>query len=153
MRMAKRKTPKKKTLKTPQKEHSKTPWDIGAVVLGIVIIVILFFYYSDTEKLNLPQDLQDPYLLVIKCEGCDTETMIHLAKDLFPGLYVHEIQYPSPEADSLIRDLGIETLPTYIFSKSIRDMPKFDSMKDSFNSRKDHLVLRTRQDNESLDLN
>ncbi|MBN1386558.1 hypothetical protein JW968_06330 [Candidatus Woesearchaeota archaeon] len=124
-------------------DKGEMPWfgTLG-MVLVLLVIIGLIVYFGRSEPFVLPEQVTDPYVIVVKCEGCDTSTITKFAKELFPDVFVYELQHPSDDADQILDELGIDVLPAYVFSRSIADQEKFPSIQDSFAVRGGYYVLK-----------
>jgi hypothetical protein len=78
------------------------------------------------------QDVKVPVSVVApkNCPTCQTEGAIASFKSKFPGIEVTRVIYPGPQAQQMIKDFKIKTLPAFIFGKSIEQDPVFPEMKD-----------------------
>jgi len=65
------------------------------------------------------------------CRTCETERTINYLKTRFPGLVVSYIYYPHPDADKLINDFGIKSLPVFLLDKDIEEEKEFDNFREN----------------------
>jgi len=63
------------------------------------------------------------------CVSCKTAAMIKGLQDIFPGVIVEEINFDSEEGKVLIKEYGLNSLPSYLFDKSLLDTQNYDSFK------------------------
>ncbi|HNW39047.1 MAG TPA: hypothetical protein PL125_00475 [Candidatus Omnitrophota bacterium] len=90
---------------------------------------------------------------VNNCVTCDAESVIDLLKKKFPGLTVKILDYPGQAAKKMIKDLGLETLPAYIFTKSVEKEEIFDSFKKDLSLINDFYVYKPQASGISYFLN
>jgi len=95
-------------------------------------------------------------LLVIDpkdCVACNTESFIELLKKKFPGLSVKKLEYPSLAAQNMIKDLSLQALPAYIFSRSIEQEDNFQAAKSGLRLVGDFYVVKPQTSGLSYFLN
>lgn len=76
------------------------------------------------------------------CIACGAEATINSLKAQFPGLVASVLLYPDKKATELINDLGITSLPAFIFDRAIEKQKNFDSFKDRFLPKGDYYLLK-----------
>lgn len=62
-----------------------------------------------------------------ECRVCYTDGIINGFKKIFPGLTVTRVSFPSQESAQLIKDMGINALPAYLFEKSVENNSGFNA--------------------------
>jgi len=76
------------------------------------------------------------------CLSCDTDKIIQLLRTPFPGLSPAYISYPSPQANKLIKKLGIKILPAYILGKEVENQESFGGMADKLDKKDGYYILK-----------
>lgn len=64
------------------------------------------------------------------CPTCQIDAAVDSFKSKFPGIELTRIFYPGAQAQQMIKDFQIKTLPAFIFGKTIEQDPGFAEMKD-----------------------
>lgn len=75
------------------------------------------------------------------CLGCDTAAKTAYLKGQFGGLDVSYIYYPGARASTLIKKLGITTLPAYLFGPGVEKETAFPGLKDKLELKEGYYVL------------
>lgn len=75
------------------------------------------------------------------CPACSTKLTESFLKKYFRGIKFRSIDYKSPEAKKLIKNLGISTLPAFVFSEDIEDAQNFDKLSGLFEKRGEDYLL------------
>lgn len=90
------------------------------------------------------QDIKVPVVVIApkNCLTCQVEPAIEAYKKTFPGMDVTRVTYPGVQAQQLINDFALTTLPAFIFGKSLEQDPGFAAAKEMFVSVKDSFVLK-----------
>ncbi|MFH1640386.1 MAG: hypothetical protein ABIA66_00310, partial [Candidatus Omnitrophota bacterium] len=73
-------------------------------------------------------------LLVIEpkvCITCNTHNTISYLKSKFPGLSVSYIYYPGPQANKIIEDFGIRSLPVFLLVKDVEKEKEFGNFTEN----------------------
>jgi 5'-nucleotidase len=91
-----------------------------------------------------PQDVKVPLIVIApkNCPTCQIEPAIESYKNMFPGLDVTRLSYPGAQAQQMIDDFRLPTLPAYIFGKSIEQDPGFAGAKEMFMPVRDSYLLK-----------
>ncbi len=76
------------------------------------------------------------------CTVCDTQKAVEYLTREFPGITASYIYYGSPEADKLINDFGIQTLPAYLLGKEAEHGKNFDNLRGSLEPKGDYYLLK-----------
>ena len=77
----------------------------------------------------------------IVCEAGISEK-IEFFKKQFAGLVPHYLYYPDKDAEKLIKDSNISSLPVYLFGKEIEKEKDFAQLKNSFEVKGDYCMLK-----------
>ncbi|MFH1397143.1 MAG: metallophosphatase [Candidatus Omnitrophota bacterium] len=65
------------------------------------------------------------------CAVCDINPMVNFFKKKINGLEVREVPYPGKEADKLIREFDILSLPAYFLGKELEKEKEFENLKNN----------------------
>jgi len=86
---------------------------------------------SLNSRCVFPQSSQIKLLIITPkvCLACDTEKVVETLKTTLPGLVVSYLYYPDSQANKLIKELNINTLPAYLLGKEIEKEKSFDNFK------------------------
>ncbi|MFH0918577.1 MAG: hypothetical protein V1830_05530 [Candidatus Omnitrophota bacterium] len=76
------------------------------------------------------------------CHTCNTEPILLWLKKKFPGLSVNKLEYTDLKAKTMIKDLGIATLPAFIFQKQVEQEDNFDNLKDVLQLTNNAYILK-----------
>jgi hypothetical protein len=76
------------------------------------------------------------------CSLCDTKILVEPLKPLFPGLEVSYLYYPGPQAEKLIRELGVKGLPVYLLSREAEKEKGFNSLQESLVLKGDYYMFK-----------
>jgi 5'-nucleotidase len=79
----------------------------------------------------------------------DKKVLDYLQK-LFPGLKVSYLYYPKGPAEKLIKELGLKSLPAYLFGKEVQDEPGFAGMGSNLEKRGNYFLVNPRLSGISL---
>jgi 5'-nucleotidase len=92
--------------------------------------------FAKPDKLNV--------ILITRkdCRICNTAPVILRLKNKFPGLSVSNWDLSDKKAQVLIKDLGILTLPTFIFGKQVEQESNFENIKDDLQLMRNYYVLK-----------
>jgi hypothetical protein len=84
-------------------------------------------------------------LLVIvpkSCVVCDTKMSVNYLNSLFPGVVISYLYYPDAKSEKLIRELGINGLPTYLLEKEIEREKGFDNLRENVERKGDFYIIK-----------
>ena len=90
------------------------------------------------------QDVKVP-LTVLEpknCPTCQIDQAIESFKKQFPGIEVSRVFYPGAQAQKVINDLKLRTLPAFIFGSTLAKDPGYAGMKDRFTLENDLYLLK-----------
>ena len=76
------------------------------------------------------------------CVTCNVEPVLNLLRGKFPGLAIKNLDYPGKAAQKMIKYLSLESLPAYVFPKSVETEDNFDSFKNDLQLINDFYVLK-----------
>ncbi|HNQ51214.1 MAG TPA: hypothetical protein PLP56_01225 [Candidatus Omnitrophota bacterium] len=90
------------------------------------------------------QDVKVPVTVVVpkNCYSCEIDQAVDSFRKGFPGIAVTRVPYPGPQAQKLIDDLGLTTLPAYIFGPALAQDPGYEAMKDRFEEKNGFFLLK-----------
>jgi len=78
-----------------------------------------------------------------ECKVCNPDPVINYLKRRFSGITVSYLYYPGKEAEKLIRESGIKTLPIFLISKEVEKEKFFnDDLKKNLESQGDFYMLK-----------
>ena len=80
------------------------------------------------------QDIKVPLTVLApkNCPTCQIDQAIESFKKQFPGLEINRVFYPGEQAQKIINDFKLKTLPAYMFGTALANDPGYVEMKDSF---------------------
>jgi len=90
---------------------------------------------------------------VKNCITCNTEPVINLLRKKFPGLIIKSLDYPGPAAQRMIKDLSLQVLPAYLFSRSVESQDNFEGIKNDFQLINDFYLFKPQASGLSYFLN
>lgn len=76
------------------------------------------------------------------CVACDTSKVTAFLKNVFPGIKTSYLYYPSKNADKLIKELKLDTLPAYLLEKAAEKEKSFGSIKENVGLKGDFYILK-----------
>ena len=76
------------------------------------------------------------------CPVCNTERVVNVLKNKFPGLKIRYLNYPDRNALNLINKLGISGLPVYILGKDVEKAEGFSNFKVNLEARGDFYIIK-----------
>ncbi|MFH1199296.1 MAG: hypothetical protein V1650_03965, partial [Candidatus Omnitrophota bacterium] len=77
------------------------------------------------------------------CAVCNTDEVAAFLKKEFPGgLTVTVLNYPERQAQGIVKDFGIKTLPAYILGKEIEKEKSFDGLKGNLDFKNNMYLLK-----------
>jgi hypothetical protein len=131
--MAKRKSKKKAEAKKPKKKLKvKMPkvsfglWQITTIIMLFVFGFSIFGGFSGlTGLFVLPPVTEDETGVTLtiltddSCQFCDYSQGLAFFQQYVTDMNVKEIPYDSAEGSSLVRTLGVQVVPTFLFSEAI----------------------------------
>jgi len=91
-----------------------------------------------------PQEVKIPLTVIIpkNCYFCQVDTTVESYQKQFPGITLRRILYPGAEAEKIIKDLGLTTLPAYIFGSELSRDSEYAGIKDRFDEKNGFFVLK-----------
>ncbi len=89
-----------------------------------------------------PQKIKLIIITSKECSVCYTDIMVKQLKGIFPGLVISYLYYPGKEADRLIRNLLIKSLPVYLLDKEIEKENVFTHLKQNLEIKGDFYMLK-----------
>jgi 5'-nucleotidase len=96
----------------------------------------------------------DLFMINLKdCVTCNPEPVIKLLKNKFPGLVIKNLDYPSLAAKKMIKDLSLQMLPAYIFTRSVENEDNFQSLKNDLQLINDFYLFKPQASGASYFLN
>jgi len=92
----------------------------------------------------------DLFVINVKdCVSCNPEPIIKLLKNKFSGLVIKNLDYSSPVrsgssngARKMIKDLSLQMLPAYIFTRSVENEDNFESFKNDLQLINDFYLFK-----------
>lgn len=79
------------------------------------------------------------------CANCDPEKALQGLKSVFPTLLVTKVDANSEAGQKMISDLGLKTVPSFIFGKEIAKTDFFTQAASYFENKNEQYVLNTAQ--------
>jgi len=76
------------------------------------------------------------------CRTCHAQDVANSLQGIFPGMNAKYLEANDPQAKKLIRDLKIEMLPAYIFSRQFEKDPNFLQFRGIADLVNDHYYLK-----------
>jgi hypothetical protein len=76
------------------------------------------------------------------CRTCNLELVLSKLRKQFPGLAINNLDYSQSQARKMVKNLGILTLPAFIFTKEVEQETGFDSLKDDLRLTNNFYVLK-----------
>ena len=78
------------------------------------------------------------------CFNCGTASTLRFLKELYPGLKPNEIDAGSEEGMALVKNLGINMLPAYIFDSNLSGTENFAKTSQIFTEKGGNYILNDR---------
>lgn len=78
-----------------------------------------------------------------ECFNCNTNRVVSILKGFFPGMQKKEIDFKSEEGMNSIEELGINTLPAYIFDGSFNETYNYNKFSNAFENIKGKFVMNS----------
>ena len=75
------------------------------------------------------------------CKSCETSRMISSFKQIFPGLQVKNLEFKETEAQQLITNNNIISLPSYLFTDKVEDAYHFADIERALTKTKNGYTL------------
>jgi len=72
----------------------------------------------------------------------DTEQTVTYFEGVFPGVSTSRLTYPQRKARDLVAELGIQTLPAFVFEEVIGEEAKFKNLRGKFEERGGFYLLK-----------
>jgi hypothetical protein len=98
------------------------------------------------RSLCLYEKLPEMNLAVIlpkDCLYCEATSVVNYLSGLFPGITVKYLYYPDKgEADKLIKEYSLQTLPAYLLGKNIASSKQFGQVADKLIAKGDGYLVR-----------
>lgn len=92
--------------------------------------------FSEPTKINL-------FIITPKsCRVCNTDIVVNQLKTQLPGLTVSYLYYPESQANKLIKELDIKSLPVYLFDKETAKDKTFANLKEAVERKGDFYILK-----------
>lgn len=68
-----------------------------------------------------------------ECFNCGSARVLKFLEELFQGLYLETLDFESEEGEELVKNLGSEVLPLFVFDENLGNTFNFDKIKRTFN--------------------
>lgn len=91
-----------------------------------------------------PQEVKVPLTIVVprNCYSCRIDEAVSSFKKQFPGVAATRIEHPGVGAEKMVKDLGLTTLPAYVFGSELARDPAYSEVKDRFEEKNGLFVLK-----------
>ena len=76
-------------------------------------------------------DFESPRFRILsgtECFNCGSARVLKFLGELFPGLYLETLDFESEEGEELVKNLGSEVLPLFVFDENLSNTFNFDKM-------------------------
>jgi glutaredoxin len=154
-KLAKKKTSKSKISKKKSSPWMDNPWKISAAimlfifgfsVLGVFKPVSDMLSSSFSGMAIVPDSgSSDPVTLTIisddDCSLCDYSQGLAFFEQNIPGLEIEEFTYQSEFGEELVRELGLEATPSFVFNEAITDEAIYSQIATYFTKRGDYYEI------------
>lgn len=134
----------KKSLETKKPKHNKFQFlkVVGIAAFIVILILLLLSFMSKDSSSNLEETsiidttlTTTNQLVILEDPSCDTCQVDFFAsqvkQNLIPDLNVKKISYNSEQGSKAISDLGLNFVPTYLFSTDIDQREDWDETLSS----------------------
>ncbi|MCX7927745.1 MAG: hypothetical protein N2606_06390 [Candidatus Omnitrophica bacterium] len=78
----------------------------------------------------------------VSCRTCNTQEVIRYLKTQIPGLVVKRLNYPSQEADKLIKELNLLGIPAYLLGREVEKEKAFDPLRNYLQPFEKYYLLK-----------
>lgn len=79
------------------------------------------------------------------CEACDATEAVKMMKRVIPTLLVKEVQFDSPDGQSLAEKMKIKSLPAFVFDENITKTDIYVQAQDIFQAQDKSYLIDTAQ--------
>ena len=76
------------------------------------------------------------------CKSCKTERITSVVNQLFPNVKITKLDFNSEDGQSLINELGLITLPSYIFDNNVSYTFNFENFERALDKKEGRYIIK-----------